>query len=137
MREATPPGAILRNDIVDRAALSPWGRGPVTLLGDAAHPTTPNYGQGACMAIEDATFLARDLRHAAPGDLPGALRRYEDRRRRDTTWIVRASWWPGWVGQWENSLAMAVRDAVTAPGVTHAPTMRQIQGMLSREPPEI
>src|SRR4051794_32885961 len=53
----TDPAAILRNDIYDRDPVEKWGDGSVTLLGDAAHPTTPNLGQGACQAIEDAVEL--------------------------------------------------------------------------------
>src|SRR5262249_36837704 len=60
--EATEPGALLWNDIVDRPPARTWGRGRVTLVGDAIHPTTPNLGQGACMALEDAVVLAASLR---------------------------------------------------------------------------
>lgn len=88
--EATPGTAILRNDIVDRPPLSRWGRGRITLLGDAAHPTTPNLGQGACQALEDAVVLADCLRTC--GDVEVALRRYEQQRQRRTTAITRASW---------------------------------------------
>jgi 2-polyprenyl-6-methoxyphenol hydroxylase-like FAD-dependent oxidoreductase len=59
--KATDETAILRNDIYDRPALHHWSRGRVTLLGDAAHPMTPNMGQGACQAIEDAVALAMCL----------------------------------------------------------------------------
>ena len=38
-----------------------WGKGGVTVLGDAAHPMTPNLGQGACTSLEDAVVLAREL----------------------------------------------------------------------------
>ncbi len=55
-------------------------RGPVTLLGDAAHPMLPFLAQGAAMAIEDAAVLARCL--AGPGTDPApAMRRYEAIRR--------------------------------------------------------
>jgi len=56
---ATPESAILRNDIYDPDPLSRWSCDRVTLLGDAAHPMTPNLGQGACQAIEDAVVLKR------------------------------------------------------------------------------
>jgi len=46
--EATDEAVILRNDILDRRPVRHWGSGHVTLLGDAAHPPTPNLGQGAC-----------------------------------------------------------------------------------------
>ncbi|MBV8896591.1 MAG: FAD-dependent monooxygenase [Acidobacteriaceae bacterium] len=58
----TSASSIIQNDIIDRPPLSWWGRGPVTLLGDAAHATTPNLGQGACQALEDAIVLADCLR---------------------------------------------------------------------------
>jgi len=60
--EGTPENAILQNDIIDRRPLQWWGRGTSTLLGDAAHPTTPNLGQGACQALEDAVVLGTLLK---------------------------------------------------------------------------
>ncbi|MFI2101783.1 FAD-dependent oxidoreductase [Isoptericola sp. NPDC019693] len=57
-----------------------WGRGRVTLLGDAAHLMPPTAGQGANQALEDAWVLARTLDDA--DDVPGALRAYERRRAR-------------------------------------------------------
>jgi 2-polyprenyl-6-methoxyphenol hydroxylase-like FAD-dependent oxidoreductase len=107
---AANPGAILRTDIVDRPPLSRWGEGRVTLLGDAAHPMTPNLGQGACQALEDAVVLARCL--AKGGDVPAALRAYEAQRIRRTSTIVRQSWRIGWVGQWQHPLAVRARELI-------------------------
>jgi salicylate hydroxylase len=62
----------------DRDPLPRWSDGPVTILGDAAHPMLPYLAQGACMAVEDGYALARLL--AAPGaaaDIAGAFRTYE------------------------------------------------------------
>ncbi|MFE0380355.1 FAD-dependent monooxygenase [Streptomyces inhibens] len=90
--EATPPGDILAVPSRDRTFLERWGDGPVTLLGDAAHPMLTTLGQGSAMAIEDAVVLAHTL--AEPGacdDLPLALRTYEDRRRDRTRAMVAAS----------------------------------------------
>ncbi len=56
--ETTDEQAILRNDLFDRPKSRHWGSGRVTLRGDAAHPPTPNLGQGACQALEDALVLA-------------------------------------------------------------------------------
>ena len=61
--------------IQDRLSTLPWVVGRVAILGDAAHPISPNFGQGACLAIEDAVVLAACLQ--AHNDLPRALRRYE------------------------------------------------------------
>ena len=69
--EAAEEGTILRTDIYDREPLGErWGIGRVTLLGDAAHPMTPNLGQGACQAIEDAVVLALCLGERAPQPSP-------------------------------------------------------------------
>ena len=93
----TPDQAVLLNDVVDRPPTWPWGNGPVTLLGDAAHPTTPNLGQGACQALEDAVVLADLLRRR--GLIPAALREYEQARRERTAFITRQSWMLGKVFQ--------------------------------------
>ena len=66
--------------LFDRPAAS-GGQGPVTLLGDAAHPTLPFLAQGGALSIEDAAVLAECLR-AEPDDIPRAMRRYEGLRRR-------------------------------------------------------
>jgi 2-polyprenyl-6-methoxyphenol hydroxylase-like FAD-dependent oxidoreductase len=50
----------------DRAPIAHWGRGACHLLGDAAHPMTPNLGQGGCQAIEDAVVLASLLKTCRP-----------------------------------------------------------------------
>jgi 2-polyprenyl-6-methoxyphenol hydroxylase-like FAD-dependent oxidoreductase len=94
---ATDEAAILRNDIVDRPSVAPWGVGPVTLLGDAAHPMTPNMAQGACQAVEDAIVLANCL--AAAGAAEPALRAYEARRQERTALVVAQSWLIGARGQ--------------------------------------
>lgn len=52
---------FLFHEIHDRQPLASWGRGACTLIGDAAHPTTPNLGQGGGLALEDAVVLARCL----------------------------------------------------------------------------
>jgi 2-polyprenyl-6-methoxyphenol hydroxylase-like FAD-dependent oxidoreductase len=76
--------------LYDRAPSASWGRGPVTLLGDAAHPMLPFLAQGASMAIEDAAVLARELARS-PGDRSAALRNYETARRPRTARVQRAS----------------------------------------------
>jgi FAD-dependent urate hydroxylase len=64
----------------DEVVLDRWTRGPVVLLGDAAHATAPTLAQGAAMAFEDAVVLAEVLRDT-PGDIPAVLRAFEARRR--------------------------------------------------------
>jgi len=109
---ATPDAAILRNDMYDRSPLRQWGRGRVTLLGDAAHPMTPNLGQGGCQAIEDAIVLASKLGAAGRDALDAALRAYEDTRRARTTKMVTMSRRAGSVAQLENPALVAMRNAL-------------------------
>ncbi len=106
--EATDAGVLLRHDILDRPPSRAWGRGRVTLLGDAAHAMTPNLGQGACQAIEDAVVLARSL--AATGDVAAAFRAYEAARMPRTAAIVRESWRVGRAGQLGGRVPCALRD---------------------------
>ena len=87
---ATEEGAIHRNGIYHREPLGKrWGAGRVTLLGDAAHPMTPDLGQGACQAIEDAVVLARSVREASEAE--ASLRLYEASRARRAAYVVRRS----------------------------------------------
>ena len=110
--DATEEAEILKNPAYDLAPLSRWGVGRVTLLGDAAHPCTPNLGQGGCMAIEDALVLAKCI--ASQDDLEAALRRYETLRLRRTRHIQQRSLLMGKIGQWENRLVVAGRHFVTS-----------------------
>ena len=80
----------------------------MTLLGDAAHPMTPNLGQGACQAIEDAIVLADCL--ASTVSAVDALRRYEAARRPRTAAVVRASRTIGRIGQLQSPAACRLRD---------------------------
>lgn len=84
--EATPPDAILRNDLYDRRPVRRWSRGRVTLVGDAAHPMLPNAAQGACQALEDSVALAAAL-EGRP--VSAALVAYEAGRRRRANSFVR------------------------------------------------
>ena len=83
------------------------------LAGDALHPMTPNLGQGACCALEDAVVLAREVSGAwdTGGDLPGALRRYESQRARRCLPLVLRSHAMGAALQLPAAGVCAVRDA--------------------------
>jgi salicylate hydroxylase len=85
---ATPPDAWSKWALYDHAPLRRWSRGPITLMGDAAHPMLPFLAQGGAMAIEDAAVLARCLAQT-PDDPPAALRGYEGLRRFRTARVVR------------------------------------------------
>lgn len=106
--EVTPADAILHNDIYDIEPMSQWSRGCAVLVGDAAHPTTPNLGQGACQAIESSLALASSL--AQEPDLDAAFRRYEIARMARTAWITNQSWQIGRIGQLENRFVCSLRN---------------------------
>jgi 2-polyprenyl-6-methoxyphenol hydroxylase-like FAD-dependent oxidoreductase len=106
---ATPDEAILRNDMYDRLPAPCWRVGRVTLLGDAAHPMTPNQGQGACQALQDAVVLGESLA-AAPG-VGEAFELYEQRRLRQANRVVTMSRQATRGVQVENAVLCGVRDA--------------------------
>jgi salicylate hydroxylase len=76
--------------LYDLPPLRQWGDGPVTLMGDAAHPMLPFLAQGAAMAIEDAAVLAGCLAQS-PDQPAAAMRRYERTRRDRTARVQRAA----------------------------------------------
>jgi 2-polyprenyl-6-methoxyphenol hydroxylase-like FAD-dependent oxidoreductase len=104
----TPSERILQNDIFDRNPAPTWHRGRVVLLGDAAHPTTPNLGQGACLAIEDAVVLARAI--ARFEDCESAFSYYYRLRSRRTARVTRLSRWWGRTGLWKAAPLVWMRD---------------------------
>ena len=84
------PDHWLKWALYDRPPLHRWGDGPVTLLGDAAHPMLPYLAQGAAMAIEDAAVLG-DCLALSREDPVAAARAYEAGRRKRTTRVQRAA----------------------------------------------
>ena len=107
---ATPEGAITGTGIYWRRPVRTWGRGRVTLLGDAAHPMTPDLSQGGAQALEDAVVLAASLRVA--GDPVTGLRAYEEARRKRTAQIVRRSYQAGRLAQASSALGAGLRDVL-------------------------
>jgi 2-polyprenyl-6-methoxyphenol hydroxylase-like FAD-dependent oxidoreductase len=81
---------IIRSDIYDFKPVSNWVDGKVALLGDAAHATTPNLGQGACQAIEDAFVLAEQL--ASASNIATGLAKYQFKRMTKTRFITNTAW---------------------------------------------
>ena len=119
--DSTPADAILQNDISDIPPFASWTQGRVTLLGDSAHPTTPNMGQGACMAIESAYVLSRSLKEEA--DHRSALMRYEAERHARTAWITNTSRTIGKAGQIGHPLLCKLRNFLVK--VTPTGTMQK------------
>jgi len=86
----TPDDRLLWNDILDIKPVKNFADGRVLLLGDAAHATTPNLGQGAGQAVEDAAILSRCLQGTRA--LPQCFLEFDRQRRSRTTKIVNMSW---------------------------------------------
>jgi 2-polyprenyl-6-methoxyphenol hydroxylase-like FAD-dependent oxidoreductase len=105
---ATAPENLIWGDICDIEPIQKFAYGNVVLIGDAAHATTPNMGQGACMAIEDAVILANCLEKNSR--VAEAFTSFEKRRLVRTHKIVNDSWRLGKVAQVENNFLAALRN---------------------------
>ena len=131
---ATDPTTIIKTGIYDRRPVKTWSKGCCTLLGDAAHPTTPNMGQGGCMAIEDAVVLARCLSNYSNAAM--AFRVYERLRYARTARITTLSRYYGVIGQWENPGAVWFRNTLFRLGSGKAATKGYIK-FVSYDPYEL
>ena len=107
------PQDVLRHDVVELAAPLPsFHRGRAALLGDAAHPMTPNLGQGACQALEDAAVISRLAAGTEPDAVTGMLARYTAARLPRTTDVVRWSRRAATMTTWTSPPAIAFRNTV-------------------------
>ncbi|MFA2971147.1 FAD-dependent urate hydroxylase HpxO [Acinetobacter pittii] len=85
--ERLDPQKTNRVEIHDIEPFTQFYKGRVVILGDAAHSTTPDIGQGGCQAMEDAIYLARSLQINTLG-LEDALRRYQNKRNERANELV-------------------------------------------------
>lgn len=104
----TPVANLIWSDISDLVPLKKYAFENVLLIGDAAHATTPNLGQGACQAIEDAVILANEI--VAQSDIPKAFTAFEAKRVPRTHFIINQSRLLGRVAQADNRLSAALRN---------------------------
>ncbi|MCF8268810.1 MAG: FAD-dependent monooxygenase [Crocinitomicaceae bacterium] len=88
--EAVDEKEIIQTDLFDFKPIQQWTEGRVALIGDAAHATTPNLGQGACQAIEDAWVLAEEV--SANDNIEISLVNFQKRRIEKATFITNTSW---------------------------------------------
>ncbi|PTI48194.1 FAD-dependent monooxygenase [Staphylococcus succinus] len=100
---------ILLHDIYDLNPLKTFIYQRIVLLGDAAHATTPNMGQGAGQAMEDAIILANCI---ASYDFDEALQRYDKLRVKHTKKVTLRSRKIGKIAQRRNRFVVAVRNAI-------------------------
>ncbi|MBV7317628.1 FAD-dependent monooxygenase [Shewanella sp. NIFS-20-20] len=104
----TPTDNVFQSDVCDLRPIASWSRDTVCLLGDAAHATTPNMGQGACQAIEDAYTLSYYL---SQYPIMTAFAKYECLRKNKTVKVVKLSWQLGNISHIKNPALATIRNA--------------------------
>ncbi|WP_343617329.1 NAD(P)/FAD-dependent oxidoreductase [Novosphingobium sp.] len=125
--DRTPLEHMQRWEIRDRPPLKQWSKGRITLVGDAAHPTSPYAAYGAGMSIEDGYFLARelaavDLRDTA--QVRGALERFEQRRIPHTIQVTQGAYHTGRIFHHCPAFLRPIRDWV----FDHTPLLQKMVG---------
>lgn len=86
--ESTPEETIIQTDVYDRKPIARWSKGRVVLLGDSAHPTTPDMGQGCAQVLEDVVAMSQVMGSA---DIQHAIERYERKRIKRANHVLRSS----------------------------------------------
>jgi 2-polyprenyl-6-methoxyphenol hydroxylase-like FAD-dependent oxidoreductase len=130
---AATPEQVLRNDIYYLPRLRDYTRGPVALLGDAAHAMTPNLGQGGCQALEDAATLSV---LASGPDLAAALRRYDELRRPRTQQLWKRSLQGGRLSHLVPAPARVARNALLR-ALPRSVFLRSLARPFSWRPPAV
>lgn len=122
----TPKEKIFVNDIIDLEPISQWQKDRVCLIGDAAHATTPNMGQGACQAIEDAYIIGKLFGEGK--SVEEVFMQYEKLRIKKAHYIVNTSSTIGKVSHYENSLAVWLRNTLlkATPSSTNEKQMEKV-----------
>lgn len=105
----TSDADLILSDIVDLKPISQYAFNRILLLGDAAHATTPNLGQGACMAMEDALFVAEEINRQLE-NIVSAFKSFEQKRVPRAHYIVNTSFRLGKLAQWENPVLTKFRN---------------------------
>lgn len=129
----TPAEALVWNDIVDLDPLPTYTYNRVVLVGDAAHATTPNMGQGACQALEGTAVLMAQL---AKLPLQEALQAYDRLRVGRASGIVAQSWQLGKIAHLSNPLGVWLRDKLF-PLIPKAVNDKQLKTLLNVELEEV
>jgi 2-polyprenyl-6-methoxyphenol hydroxylase-like FAD-dependent oxidoreductase len=125
--DRTEPDDVQRWVLRDRPRLRQWSKGRATLVGDAAHPTSPYAAYGAGMSVEDGYFLGRALRGVDLGDLTAvrrALQSYENPRKPHTSRQVQQAWMLGKVFHHAPAPLRPVRDFI----FDHTPLLQKVAG---------
>lgn len=122
---ATSEEHVWRDRLDDLWPRLRWTKGRVALLGDAAHPMTPDLGLGACLAIMDAAVIAEELAKGA--DVAHALKRYNKRRRAKTATVVAVARAMTIGTRSENPTSVRVRSRLASFGPPPAIMLRQFK----------
>lgn len=131
---ATGPNHVQRWVLRDRKALKQWSKGRVTLVGDAAHPTSPYAAYGAGMAIEDGYFLGRRLAGVNLSDyaeVRASLDAFEGPRKPHTARQVQQAYVLGKIFHHAPAPLRPVRDTI----LDHTPFLQKVVG--EKSPGEI
>lgn len=105
----TAPETLHTTVMKDLKPIHTWHDAYSCLIGDAAHATTPNMGQGACQSIEDAYVLAESL---SMQTAPEAFKSYEKIRMAKAHRVVNQSRQIGTMSHWKNPVAISLRNLV-------------------------
>lgn len=108
--KATGDDQIILSDMIDLDPIEKWYQGNNCLLGDAAHATTPNMGQGACQSIVDAKVLADCL--SLYDAAPKAFKEYQKQRFKAANKITKMSWTLGKIAHWKLPIAVNFRNSM-------------------------
>ena len=125
--EQTPEENLFRWEIRDRKPLKQWSKGRVTILGDAAHPTSPYAAYGAGMSIEDGYFLSIELERVDVHDgvqVAAALQAFEERRKKHTALISQQAYYNGKMFHHLPAWLRPIRDLV----LDHTPLLQKVIG---------
>ncbi len=125
--EQTPPDHLFRWEIRDRKPIAQWSKGRVTILGDAAHPTSPYAAYGAGMSIEDGYFLAVELESVDLSSLAKvrlALSAFEERRKKHTRQVSQLAYYNGVLFHRLPAWLRPARDLI----FDHTPLLQKVIG---------
>ena len=125
--EQTPESHVFHWDIRDRKPLKQWSKGRVTIIGDAAHPTSPYAAYGAGMSIEDGYFLAAELEQVdltRSDAVRDALQAFEDRRKKHTASVSQQAYYTGFMFHRLPAPLRPLRDLI----YDHTPLLQKVIG---------
>ncbi|AMC10255.1 monooxygenase [Lutibacter profundi] len=105
--KSTKKEQINAAEISDLKPTNIWFKDNVCLIGDSAHATTPNMGQGACQAIEDAFVLSECLYKYG---ITKAFLEYQKLRLPKAHQVVKASWLVGKMAHLKNPILIGLRN---------------------------